>query len=101
MGASDQPARWAHDGVPQQLVTTLYDGSETAQQDLLQHLKHYGIDTERRVAIHWDTWKGTYLTPPDDALPWTADELRSLETAAAEHPNVVAVDYSEGGGSQG
>lgn len=100
MGASDQPKQWNVNGVPQELVSTVHSASEESVQGMINHLIKCGVPIHR-LKSRWNTWKGAYWTPPDDEPPWTQEELIQIMDILETHPNVIALDFSAGDGSQG
>jgi hypothetical protein len=100
MGSSDQPSPWIHAGIPQEIVTVVYESGGDAVQEMEIHLKTSGVK-EERVCSNWNTWKGVFFTPPVDEFPWTAEEYEQIRAALEAHSNVIMTDISVGDGSAG
>lgn len=102
MGVSDYSAACESlGGVPQEIVLVCSDSSPDAVTEIQQFLAQRV--SKWRIYFRWDTWKGVYITPPDDAIPWCWEEYDQLceilEYAAC--PHVMMVDRSDGSGSMG
>lgn len=100
MGANDQSGQWKVKGVPQEIVVICMETNPEVQESMHLYLEQNGIPRDR-VTPRFDTWKGVYFTPPDDELPWDAEEYQKIITSLEEHPNVVRTDISPSQGSVG
>jgi len=94
------PRPRVHDNVPQEIVCTVINGSPDAIELMKAYLLDKGM-SEDRFQSNWDTWRGTTYSPPNDALPWTREELDQITTLLEAHPNTVHVDSTPGSGSGG
>lgn len=100
MGASDQRGMWKVKGVPQELLLVGYDVSDEAAEELILYLRLLGFPVDR-IYPRYNTWKQRYLTPPDDELPWTSEELELLIMHLEPRNDIQMLDFSPGEGSEG
>jgi hypothetical protein len=98
MGSSDRTGKFQHNGVSQEIVLVSFNDS----YDLIETFKkRLSSEVLERLQFRWDTWKGLYVTPPYDDLPWSLEEHRKIETLFKSFPEIQQVDSSPGGGSVG
>lgn len=101
MGSQDQKERVSLNGVRQEIV--VLSGSSTSEfsEELIDWVESQCSDLAGRIEARWNTWKGVYVTHPDDYPEWSQEEFAKIWSTLESCPLVWGVDVSDDAGSAG
>jgi hypothetical protein len=74
----------------QEIQITAREADDETQKEMQSYLLE--IMERDCLRVKWDTWKGIYLQPNPDEVPWTFTEFQTLIHHLNQHPNVISLD---------
>lgn len=101
MGSQDQLERGLVNGVRQEIVVVAGESTDEFRDELVQWVERCYPELKGRVEARWNTWKGVYVTHPDDYPAWSPEEYNKICQALGSNSLVWRLDYSVDAGSAG